>query len=354
MSNSALLSPEHVGGTQGALAERVAAFRTQYAQDSGLIVPRVRFREHGSLGDEDYRISVFGEAVASARIPLQRMLAIHPAGDLSLVPGIETREPTYGLPALWIEESAREAARKARYTLVDPATVLFTHLCEVIRQRSPDLLTRAETERMLARVRTMQPGLVEELVPTQLALSDVQKVLQNLVREKVPIRNLRVIVEGLIDGARTSKDPAVLTEGVRQRLAVSICNSLSPDRKTLHVLTLEPAVEESLIAVTAPPPAAPNESPRRSDPRLLDAILVRIASAAEKMIKSNFVPIMLCTPELRRHLRTLCERAAPHLRVISMAEIATGFELRAFSSISIAAPARAATPKLENTPRVKS
>jgi flagellar biosynthesis protein FlhA len=187
----------------------------------------------------------------------------------------------------------------------------------------------------------MQPGLVEELVPTQLALSDVQKVLQNLVREKVPIRNLRAIVESLIDGARTSKDPAVITEGVRQRLAVSICNSLSADRKTLHVLTLEPAVEESLIAVTAPPPPTPNEPLRRSDPRLLDAVLVRISSAAEKMIKSNLAPIMLCTPELRRHLRTLCERVAPHLRVISLAEVASGFEVRAFSSISIAAPAAA-------------
>jgi flagellar biosynthesis protein FlhA len=327
-----------IGGTQGALVDRVAAFRTQYSQDSGLVIPRVRFRENATLGESDYRILVFGEPVATARIEGHKILAIHPAGDLSLVPGTETREPTYGLPALWIEESAREAARKARYTLVEPPTVLFTHLCEVIRQRSADLLTRAETERMLARVRTMHPGLVEELVPTQLALSDVQKVLQNLVREKVPVRNLRAIVEGLIDGARVSKDPAMLTEGVRQRLAHSICNSLSVDRKTLHVLTLEPAIEENLIAATAPAPApaTPNDPPRRVDPRLLDAVLTRIAAATEKMIKSNLAPVMLCTPELRRHLRTLCERAAPHLRVISLAEVASGFEVRSFSSISLA------------------
>lgn len=326
-----------IGGSQGALVDRVATFRTQYSQDSGLIIPRVRFRDNATLGESDYRILVFGEPVASGRIEAKKILAIHPAGDLTLVPGTETREPTYGLPALWIEESEREAARKARYTLVEPPNVLFTHLCEVIRQRSPELLTRAETERMLARVRTMQPGLVEELVPTQLALSDVQKVLQNLVREKVPVRNLRAIVEGLIDGARSSKDPSVLTEGVRQRLAHSICNSLSADRKTLHVLTLEPGVEESLIAVVAPLPVAPNEPPRRHDPRLLDAVLTRIGAATEKMIKSNHAPVMLCTPELRRHLRTLCERAAPHLRVISLAEVATGFEVRSFSSISLAA-----------------
>jgi len=312
--------------------DRVSAFRDQYAQDSGLIIPKVRFREDASVPEEDYRIFVFGETVASARIHVQRTLAIHPTGDLSLVAGLQTREPTYGLPALWIEESMREPARKAKYTLVDPGIVLFTHLCEVIQQRAAELLTRAETERMLARVRTMHPGLVEELIPTQLALSDVQKVLQNLLREKVPARNLQAIVEALIDGVRSSKDPAVLTEIVRQRLAMSICNSLSADRKTLHVLTLDPAIEESLVGTTA---GAAGESARRADPRILDKVLARVAAGTEKMIKSNLIPVVLCTPDLRRQLRGLCERVAPHLRVISLAEIATGFELRAFSSISL-------------------
>lgn len=327
-----------VGGAQGELVQRMGTFRTQHAHDSGLVVPQVYFRENAALAQEEYRIRVFGEIVATARLQVERILAIHPAGDLSLVAGVETREPTYGLPALWIEPEQSEAARKARYTLVDPTTVLFTHLCELIRQRSAELLTRGETERMLARVRQKHPGLVEELIPTQLALSDVQKVLQNLVREKVPVRNLQAIIEALIDGVRFGKDPLLLTETVRQRLAVSICNSLSSDRKTLHVLTLDPAVEESLIAaVTVPAPGS--EPAPRPDPRLLDTVLVRIAAAAEKMIKSNLVPVMLCTPELRRHLRSLCERAAPHLRVISLAEVTSGFELRSVSSISLAAPA---------------
>jgi flagellar biosynthesis protein FlhA len=341
---------KHLGSSQDLLTERVATFRGQYSQDSGLIIPKVSFRENPVLPQEDYRICVFGEAVATAALRVSRTLAIHPNGDLSLVPGIETREPTYGLPALWIEEGTREAARKAKYTLVDSTTVLFTHLCEVIRQRTAELLTRAETERMLARVREKLPGLVEELVPTQLALSDVQKVLQSLLRENVPVRNLQAIVEGLIDGVRNSKDPAILTEIVRQRLAVSICNSLSADRKTLHVLTLDPTVEESLIGATST--ATPSESAPRSDPRLLDTVLVRIAGAAERMIKSNLVPIMLCTPELRRHLRNLCERVAPRMRVISLAEIASGFELRSFASIS--APAPASLPKPESSTRARA
>lgn len=344
---------KHVGGLQGALTDRMAAFRTQYAQESGLVIPVVHFRESNTLAEEDYRISLFGDVMASARIQVRKILAIHPSGDLSLIAGVETREPTYGLPALWIDESQREAARKAKYTLVDPTTVLFTHLCEIIRQSAPELVTRAEAERMLARVREMQPGLVEELVPTQLALSDVQKVLQNLLREKVPVRNLRGIVEALIDAVRGSKDPAVLTEAVRQHLATSICNSLSADRKTLHVLTLDPAVEEGLIGVTS---GAGNATARRPDPRFLDTLLIRVAAATEKMIKSNLVPVVLCTPELRRQLRALCNRAAPHLRVISLTEVAAGFELRSFASISAAAPGPA-TPSLvksESAARVTS
>jgi flagellar biosynthesis protein FlhA len=325
----------HVGGVQGELTERMGSFRTQHAQDSGLVVPPVNFRENAALDAGEYRISLFGDVIAGGHLQVDRTLAIHPGGDLSLVPGVETREPTYGLPALWIEAEHLETARKARYTLVEPATVLFTHFCEVIRQRAAELLTRAETERMLARVRELQPGLVEELVPTQLALSDVQKVLQNLLREKVPVRNLQAIVEGLLDGVRASKDPALLTEVVRQRLAVSICNSLSPDRRTLHVLTLDPDVEDSLISVTTPQPSG--VAPRRHDPRVLDTVLMRISAAAEKMVRSNLAPVMLCTPDLRRHLRNLCERAAPYLRIISLAEVASGFELRAYSSISFAA-----------------
>jgi flagellar biosynthesis protein FlhA len=320
-----------VGGAQGTLSERMAAFRQQYAQEIGLVIPVVHFRENSLLPAEDYRISMFGDSVASARVQVKRTLAIHPAGDLSLIEGTETREPTYGLPALWIDDSQREAARKARYTRVDPVTVVFTHWCEMVRGHCAELLTRAELERMLARVRETQPGLVEELIPTQLTLSDVQKVFQNLLREKVPVRNLQGIVEALLDGVRASKDPAVLTELVRQRLSMSICNSLSVDKKSLQILSLDPQVEEGLMAATA----TAGSPGRRGDSRLLDSVLTRLASATDRMIKENITPIVLCTPELRRALRTLCSRATPHLRVISFAEVAAGFELRSFASISV-------------------
>jgi flagellar biosynthesis protein FlhA len=317
----------HLGGERGVLAERMTGFRSQYASEFGLVVPKIRFRESSAVAADTYRITLFGEHVASGKVMVDHTLAIHPTGDLRSIPGIETREPTYGLPALWIVADQREEARRAKYTLVDPTTVVFTHLAEAIRLRASELLTRAEVERMLSRVRTNQPGLVEELVPTHLSVSDVQRVLQNLLRERVPIKHLAAIVEALLDGARSSKDPAVLTERARERLAVAICNSLSADRKTLHVLTLDPAVEDALLAQTKD-----SAGPRNLG--AVDGVLIRLAGAAEKMLKANLTPVLLCAPEVRRQVRAICERGAPHLRVIAVSEVAPGFELRSFSSIS--------------------
>jgi flagellar biosynthesis protein FlhA len=318
---------QRLGDEQGSLMKRIAAFRTQFAQETGFVIPKVRFRGTPEASDAGYAVAFYGDTVATGQLMVDRMLAIHPSGDVKRVPGVETREPTYGLPALWIEEAQRDAARSANFTLVDPTTVLFTHLTELIRQRVADLLTRAEAERMLGHLRQTQPGLVEELVPTLLGLTDVQKVLQNLLRERVPVRNLQAIVETLCDGARGAKDTSVLTELVRQRLATSICSTLSTDRKTLHVLTLDPAIEDALLGHQA-------EGTVRGDPRLVDGALLKVAAQAERMLKSNLVPVMLVSADVRRQVRALCERVAPHLRVISTAEVSQGYELRAFASIS--------------------
>lgn len=320
-----------LGGEQGALSERVTAFRAQFASDMGLLLPKVRFRETGELRPNNYQICIQGDPVAGGDLRIDRTLAIHPAGDLTLVPGEETRDPSYGLPALWIADDAKAAAKSARYTLVDPSTVLFTHLCEVVRQQASALLTRSETDKLLARARSATPGLVEELVPTVLSVSDVQKVLQHLLREKVPIRNVEAILESLIDAARATKDPLQLTEAVRQRLATTICNTLSSDRKTLHVITVDPAIERQLVsqqedlATTAATP----------DPRMAENFLLKLAAQAERMMKSNLLPIVLCSPSARRQIRALCERATPHLRVLSVAEVPPHYELRAFAAVSL-------------------
>ena len=262
-----------------------------------------------------------------------RWLAIHPAGVTKTVRGIETRDPTYGLPAVWIEESEKANAQQGRYTLIDGMTVLMTHLTEVLRRESATLLTRAETDRLLERVRKSQPGLVEEITPGVLSVTEVQKVLQALLREKVSIRNLEAILEVLADAGRHQRDAPQLAELARQRLGQAICRSLSGDAGTLHVITLDPLVEahigQSLRA------AAESGGRLAIEPRVADQLVGGLVQQAEGMMKANLLPVLLCSPDLRRHMRMLTERVLPHLRVLSMSEIPGSIDLKAFSAVSV-------------------
>ncbi len=321
-----------VNGDDAIFLERIAAIRKQYALESGMVLPRVRFRELTSLSANAYQLLVFGVQVGRGEIMPERTLAIHAGGEQKLIKGIETREPTYGLPAIWIEESEKEAARAARYTLVEPGTVFITHLSEVVKQHASQLLTRTETDRLLMRIRDQQPGLVEELVPTLLSTSDVQKILQNLLREKVSIRNLEVIVETLADVARNSKDLSLLTEHVRQKLGAAICQSLLGELPALHVLTLDPAIEQTLMQSIRNAEAGSNLV---LDPRIAEQLLSKLAGQADKMMKGNMLPVLLCSPDLRRHIRALSERVIPHMRILSMAEIPNSINLKAYASISL-------------------
>jgi len=309
----------HVGAGLSALAlgegavlpERVNAFRNQFARELGMVLPAVRFAASPRLGTNDYEISTYGVPCGRGEVHPEQMLAIHPTGDTKLVPGTETREPTYGLPALWIDEAQRDAARAHRFTLVDPPTVFITHLSEVLRQQCAQLLTRGETDKLLQRVRQAQPGLVEELIPTVLTISDVQKVLQNLLREKVSIRNIEAVIETLADAGRQTKDAAQLTEAVRLRLGPAICRQLMGDAATLEVLTLDPAVEQTLRGATAGGSLA-------IEPRFAEQLMARVVGHAEQMMKKNLLPVLLCAPEIRRHVRSLTERVVPHMRVLAV------------------------------------
>jgi flagellar biosynthesis protein FlhA len=246
--------------------------------------------------------------------------------------GIETKEPSFGLPAVWIEESQREEARIGKFTVVDPSTVFMTHLCEVLRQQSAALLTRRETDRLLRRVRETQPGLVEEIVPTVLGTGDVQRVLQNLLKEKVSIRNLDAVIETLVDHAKNNKDPTYLTELVRQRLGSVICQSLTAGGGVLQVMTLDPAIEHNLMQNIR---AVESGGATAVEPKFAEQVINRLAQHTEKMMKNNLLPVLLCAPELRRHIRVLSERVVPQLRVLSMAEIPVSLELRSIATLSL-------------------
>ena len=316
-------------GDASVLSERVRTFRTQFAREMGMVLPPVRFVQSAKLATQAYELSTYGVVCARGEIRPDQVLAIHPSGDTKLIPGTETQEPTYGLPALWIDDSQREAARAHRYTLVDPPTVFITHVSETLRQQCAQLLTRGETDKLLQRVRQAQPGLVEELIPTVLTISDVQKVLQSLLREKVSIRNIDAIIETLVDAGRGTKDAPMLTEHVRQRLGGAICRQLMGEATTLEVLTLDPGLEHSLRNATA-------GGTLGVEPRLAEQFLARTVSHAEQMMKKGLLPVLLCAPELRRHVRSLTERAIPHMRVLGISEIPNNVPLRSFGTVAVA------------------
>jgi flagellar biosynthesis protein FlhA len=322
-----------VNQADGLFMERIKLFRKQYAQELGLVLPRVRFKDSAKLSADRYEISVDGVTVAKGEARTGQWLAIHPSGDVRSIPGEVTRDPTYGLPALWIEEEQRAVAAAGKFTLVDGPTVLMTHLTEVLRRESAALLTRAETDRLLGRVRQSQPGLVEELIPTVLSVGDVQKVLQNLLREKVSIRHIDAILETLADAGRSIKDAGMLTEHVRQRLRSAICQGLVGEATSLHVMTLDPAIESRLMQGLQE--AQTNAQPYALEPKLAEQFMARMVQQAEQMMKNNLLPVLLCTPDLRRHIRSLCERAMPHLRVLALTEIPQNIELKSYGVVAI-------------------
>jgi flagellar biosynthesis protein FlhA len=321
-----------VSGPEVQLMDRVVAFRKQFALESGFVVPKVRIKDEHRLEPNAYQICIFGVTVASGQLLPDRLLAIHSGGERAKLEGVETTDPAYGLSAVWILEDQRQAAREAGYTLVDPTTVLITHLSEVLRQNSASLLTRAETERLLNRLRPQQAGLLDEVIPQVLAIGEIQKVLQNLLREKVSIRNLEAIIEVLADAGRQTKDGEQLTELVRHRLAVVICQNLTNAAGELHVLTLDPSVEHQLASSIR---AVDQKTSLVLEPRFAEQMLARIGAHVERMMKNNVMPVLLCAPELRRHLRRITERVLPHLSILSVAEVPNNVMLKAFGVVAV-------------------
>ena len=321
-----------VSGSDVQLMDRIVAFRKQFALEVGFVIPRVRIHDDNRLDPNVYQICVYNAVIASGQLIPDRVLAIHSGGTQAKLEGVATKDPAYGLPAVWILEDQRQAARDAGYTLVDPATVAITHLSEVLRQNAHALLTRAETERLLNRLRPAQAGLLDEVIPAVLSIGEIQKVLQNLLREKVSIRNLEAILEVLADAGRQTKESEQLTELVRQRLGLMICQSLSNAAGELHVLTLDPSVEHQLAGSIR---AVDQKSALVLEPRFAEQMLARIATQVERMMTSDVMPVLLCAPELRRHLRRITERVMPHLSVVSMAEVPSNVMLKSFATVAL-------------------
>jgi flagellar biosynthesis protein FlhA len=303
-------------GQGGDFLNRIRSIRKQIAQDMGVIVPPVNITDNLKLGPRQYSILLKGVEIARGELATDKFLAINPGNVTEPIDGSPTTEPTFGLPAVWVTKENRERAQMLNYTVVDPATVLATHLTETIRGHAYELLGRQEVKALIDYVAETHPKLIEELVPKTLSIGEIQKVLQNLLREKVSIRDLITIFETLADYGAQTKDHITLTEVTRGALNRSITKALVNDQGELPVITLAPQWEERL-----------NQAVVRSDSGTYLAVdagtfeqLVKILTdSCQKTMASQW--ILLCSSGLRFHLRKLIERFMPQLSVVSPNDI---------------------------------
>lgn len=317
------------------LSDRIASLRRVHEQDFGIGFPGVRTVEGSGLGTLEYEIRLFGARFGAAEIHPDRLLAISPAAASGIkLDGIETRDPAFNLPALWIEPKAAEEARQAGLKVIDPVTVLMTHFAEIVQGEMATLVTRAVVVKMLEDTRDRQPGLLEELIPNTLTISDVQRVLQNLLSEGVSIANIDLILEHLTDLARTQKDPGELTEQIRQRLSYSICHQLRGKHSDLAVLSLDPRIENQISSNIGQGGAA---GMLPVEPRLADQLIRKLSALADDMHREGRSPVLLCGAEIRRHLKAFTKRSVPRLSVLSVNEIPMRINLRSFDIVRLEA-----------------
>lgn len=301
----------------GDFLSRVKSIRRQIALEMGIVVPPIHITDNLQLNQREYVIMLKGVEIAGGDLYVDNFLAIDGSGVRQPVAGIPTQEPTFGLPAIWIRPQDKDQAQLAGYTVVDPTTVISTHLSEVLKAHSHELLGRQETKTLLDHLNDSHPKLLEETVPKVLSLGDIQKVLQNLLRERVSIRDLISILETLADFGVMTKDTDLLTEYVRQALARSICKPLVSEKNELFLMTLNPDLEQSIVRGLT-------HSERGSflilDPKLIQNVMQRIHQAGQGMLAQSKM-VLLTSANIRIHLKRLTERVLPNLVILSHNEI---------------------------------
>lgn len=312
------------------LLERVKALRRQIAQDLGLLVPPVHIQDNLELKPNEYRILLKGGEMARAEIYANYLLAIETPQLKGRIEGIPAKEPTYGLAGVWIKKEDRERAVSLGYTVVDPTTVIITHLSHIIRSYGYELLGRQEVQEILDTVKATHPKLVEELVPNVLSLGVVGKVLRNLLREQVPVRDITTILETLADYGPITKDPDMLTEFVRQALARTITKMHQAPDGLVYVLTLEQGSENTLLASLQPGEQGGFVA---VDPLLVDKLLDSVNRSLGKFLNINQQPAIICSQRVRPILKRLLERFVPGLAVISYNEVSPGVQIKSLGTV---------------------
>lgn len=309
--------------------DKIVSFRKQYAKDMGFVIPKVRIKDDNKIELHAYKLFVSDVLVASGELYLDKYLAINSGNVREKLDAKVIKDPTYGLESVWVDKDASDKAKESGYTLVEPSTVLITHVSETLKKYVSELVTRGETEILVNRVRDKEPGLVDELVPNVLSLSEIQKILQNLIKESVSILNLPGILEVLVDEGKSNKDISFLTEKVRQKLAPKICQTFSNDGE-LQVLTLEPGVEYKLAQSIGD-----SNNAFLLEPKYAEQLLVKLSSYVDKMTNSNIKPVLVTAPELRKHLHNFTSKMIPQLSILSVSEMSNVVNIKSFGVVSV-------------------
>ena len=318
-------------GQGGDLLDRIVMIRRQCALELGLVVPTIRIRDNIQIKPNAYIIKLKGVEIAKGELMLDHYLAMNSGTVFEEVPGIETTEPAFGLPALWIPESEREQAELNGYTVVDAVSVLATHLTEVIKSHAAEILGRQEAQNLVDNLKKTNKTLVEEVVPDLLTVGEVQKVLQNLLAERISIRDMETIFEVLSDYARATKDTEILTEYVRHAMARQITQA-NVQNGQLPCVTLDPALE---IRIAGGVQRTDRGSYVSLDPDSMKKLIDSLNNELQKLTNMGYQPIVLTSPAVRLYFRKLVERSVPGIIVLSQAEIEQSVEIQILGVVKI-------------------
>jgi len=313
------------GGSGSSLLRRVSMIRRQIAGDLGVVIPPVRIHDELGMESHEYVLKVRGSEVTRGRIMPGHLLAMDPGDASGTLQGIPTREPAFGLEAVWVHESARAEAESLGYTVVDAESVIVTHLTETIRSHAAELLTRQDVRTLLDRLKETNAAVVEEVVPDALTLGEIQRVLQSLLSEGVPIADLGTIVEAIGDKARTTRDTSLLSEYARQALGRAITAPHLDEQLRLQAITLDPAIEQEVS--TSITQTTDGEYLAMDPPRAQAIVAALRAQVEHATARGGQGPVLLCSARIRRHLRRLIAQAQPHLAVCSYNEISPGISV---------------------------
>lgn len=314
--NLVTLTDTSSGGT---LLERITAARRRTVNELGIIIQPIRIRDNLQLQPNEYMIKLKGNQIASGEIRPGLYLALNPEGDIpEEIEGISTFEPTFNLPALWIAEDQREKAESYGCTVVDAITVMITHLTEVVRNHAHELVGRQATKDILETLKETNPAVLEELVPDVMTVGDIQKVFQNLLREKIPLHDMVTILETLADQGKHTKDTSALTEAVRQSLSRTITHLYTGGSRELKVITIDPSLEKDIA--NSLQQTAQGSFPVL-DPAKTQKVVEGIINLTEKIKNKGISPVILTSPRIRFPVRRLLERFAPQIPVVSISEI---------------------------------